>query len=190
MKYKTFAESMSFNDSSVDVQPVGLMMPAVPLCELVNDELVTTNAAELCANVRAVVLGVPGAFTPVCTHHHVPEFIANAEGLRALGYNALICIAPDAPWAVQRWAKDVDPQGAIRFLSDGNLEFARKFGLTTRIEDLFLGECSKRYLMTVNEGAIERIRVERRVTDITCTSTALMLSDAQRGKISPELMRA
>lgn len=163
---------------SFEVDPVGLKMPSLALCDVVGDELVAVDAAELVRGARALLLGVPGAFTPVCTQHHLPEFIANADSLRAAGFSQLLCVAPNSPWTVQRWARDIDPQGKIRFLSDGNLSFARKFGLATYAEDLFLGECSKRFLMTINDGVIERLRVERLVTDITCTSTNSALLDA------------
>jgi len=153
-------------------------MPSLTLCDLIDDDLVSVETTELFRGARTLLLGVPGAFTPVCTQHHLPEFIANADNLRAAGFSQLLCVAPNAPWTVQRWAKEIDPEGKIRFLSDGNLSFVRKFGLTTRVDDLFLGECSKRYLMTVNDGVIERLRVERLVTDITCTSTNSALLDA------------
>jgi peroxiredoxin len=156
---------------SVEIDPVGLRMPSLTFCDLIGDDLISVETTELFRGARTLLLGVPGAFTPVCTQHHLPEVITNADGLRAAGFSQLLCVAPNAPWTVQRWAREIDPLGKIRFLSDGNLSFVRKFGLNTVAEDLFLGECSKRYLMTVNDGIIERLRVERLVTDITCTST-------------------
>lgn len=93
------------------------------------------------------------------------------------GHGPLICIAPNSPWAVDRWARDLDPQKKMRFLSDGNLDFARTFGLTTLARDFFLGACSKRYLMTLTDGIVERLKVEANVTDITCTSTDDILLD-------------
>jgi peroxiredoxin len=172
------AHHVTVKRHSLEIDPIGLRMPSLTLCDLVDDEILAVDTAELVRGARTLLLGVPGAFTPVCTQHHLPEFIANADSLRTAGFSQLICVAPNSPWAVQRWARDIDPDGKIRFLSDGNLCLARKFGLVTRVEDLFLGECSKRFLMTVNDGVIERLRVERLVTDVTCTSTnAALLED-------------
>lgn len=166
-----------FGRTTFDEARVGNRVPPVSLCELAHEELHLVRADTLFRGVRAVVLGVPGAFTPVCTQRHIPEFVRNADAMRAAGYSLLVCIAPNSPWAVDHWARELDPENKIRFLADGNLDFVRAFNLMTRAEDLFLGDCSKRYLMTLDNAIVERIKVEARVTDITCTSTDTLLVD-------------
>jgi 2-Cys peroxiredoxin 5 len=153
----------------------GFRIPDVALAELVNGEVSVVRTNALFGGQRVAVIGVPGAFTPVCTRQHLPGFIANAKALRASGFSALICIAPNDPWTVQRWAQDLDPHGAIRFLSDGNRDFVRRLGLMARETQLFLGECSKRYVMTVDRGAIERIQVETSVLALVCTRAEVLL---------------
>lgn len=166
---------LGFANATFDDRAHGAALPRCDFGEIVADSIVRVRSEDIFAGARAVVLGVPGAFTPVCTTRHLPEFIANADALRALGYNRLVCITPNDPWTVRRWAEDVDPSGCIRFLSDGNLAFVRALGLATWAEEAFLGECSKRYLMTVSDGAIERLKVEREVSDLSCTLTSTLL---------------
>jgi peroxiredoxin len=80
---------------------------------------------------------------------------------------------------MEAWARVADPQGKVRFFSDRNLSFARALGLNRHEPRLFLGECSERYLLSVQDGVIESSRVEEGVTDFGCTNVdALVLEGA------------
>ncbi len=155
----------------------GWRVPDVALAELVNEEIQIVRTPLLFGGRRVAVIGVPGAFTPTCTSQHLPGFIANAKALRASGFSELVCIAPNDPWSVRRWAQDLDPNGAVRFLSDANHDFIRAMGLKMRDESMFLGDCSKRYSMTVNRGIIERIQIESSILNVVCTRAELLLED-------------
>lgn len=156
---------------------VGRRVPDVALGELRDGEIATVRTEALFLGVRAVVVGVPGAFTPVCTKHHLPDFIASAPKLRAAGFSLIACIAPNDPWTLARWAQDVDPGGVIRFLSDGNLAFTRALGLSARGDGLFLGERSQRYVMTLNGAVIEKLRVEDDIVNLFCTGADTVMLD-------------
>lgn len=132
----------------------GSRVPAVPLARLENGTLQTMPADRLFAYGRAVVMGIPGAFTPVCTQRHIPEFAQSAEKLTAAGYSHLICIAPNDPFVLDAWARQVDPSSRIDFYSDGNLEFTRALGLLEQVSHLYLGWRSSRYLMVTSDGVI------------------------------------
>ncbi len=155
----------------------GRRVPDAPLGELYGDEIATVRTETLFLGVRAVVIGVPGAFTPMCTKQHLPDFIANAPKLRAAGFGLIACIAPNDPWTLARWAQDLDPGGAVRFLSDGNLAFTRALGLSARGDSLFLGERSQRYVMTLNGAVIEKLRVEDNILDLSCTGSDSVMLD-------------
>ena len=43
----------------------------------------TVHAEMLLAGCKALIIGVPGAFTPNCTHQHLPDFIARAPQIPA-----------------------------------------------------------------------------------------------------------
>lgn len=122
-------------------------------------------------------MGIPGAFTPVCTQHHIPEFVASADRLTASGFSHLICIAPNDPFVLKAWAQQIDPQGRIEFYSDGNLEFARSLGLLEQVTHLYLGWRSSRYLMVTDGGVIRRLRVEKDAVHYDCTKPQNALVD-------------
>jgi peroxiredoxin len=154
----------------------GSRVPAVPLARLENGTLQAMPADRLFAYGRAVVMGIPGAFTPVCTQRHIPEFAQSAEKLTAAGYSHLICIAPNDPFVLDAWARQVDPSSRIDFYSDGNLEFTRALGLLEQVSHLYLGWRSSRYLMVTSDGVIQRLRVEKDVLDYNCARPQLLFA--------------
>jgi peroxiredoxin len=154
---------------------VGTRVPAANLAELQYDELAILRTESLFAGKRAVVMGMPGAFSPTCAQRHLPDFIGNADRLRSAGFHLLVCITPNDPWVIDRWARDLDPQRKVRFLSDGNLELTRKLGLSVRAEGFYLGERSARYTMILRDAVIEKLAVESTIEDFACTTVDAVL---------------
>ncbi len=156
---------------------IGDRVPQAVLGHVVGGELQSVSLHDLLAGRRALIAGVPGAFTPVCTIKHVPDLLENAGRLAKAGYELIACVAPDNPWAVAAWAAEIDPYGQLMFLSDGNLTFARALGVTTPGLDYYMGETSARYLMVAERGIIRRFNVEKRFNEVNCTraNDAVML---------------
>lgn len=153
----------------------GQRLPPVTLAELRHGEVITLRVEPLLAGKRSLLIGVPGAFTPVCSERHLPQFIEAADKLRRAGFDQLLVIAPSDPFSMAAWAQQVDPEGKLRFLSDGNLDFTRKAGLTSHERALFLGERGCRYTMIVQDAVVERLNIEASVLDVTCSRAAAVL---------------
>ncbi|NNK77310.1 MAG: peroxiredoxin, partial [Litoreibacter sp.] len=136
---------------------------------LENDDLQTIDAEKVFKSERIVTIGVPGAFTPVCTKQHIPDFIRNATELKQSGFSKLICLASNDPFVLDEWARQLDPHRQIQFLSDGNLEFARALGVTSKMPSLLVGERSERFMMITWNGLIEHFRIEPNVLTFSCT---------------------
>ncbi len=152
---------------------VGQRLPEVTLARANGLSLERVDLLPLLQGRRVVLVGLPGAFTPVCTGHHIPELKAHAASLKASGYQEIICIAPNSPWAVKAWADCTDPEGQLTFLSDGNLELARATGLAAHAPRLFLGSCSARYAMIVDRAVIQKLAVEADIDALSCTRPGL-----------------
>lgn len=154
---------------------LGRRLPGVHLATLVDDELCLVNLEVETQGRRALVVGLPGAFSPVCTRLHLPALVRSAARLKASGYEQIYCVAPDNPWVMREWAQRLDPEGRLLFLSDGNMEFVRAAGLATREKDLFLGDCSKRYSLDVRNAVVERAAVEDRAATFNCTRPSQLI---------------
>lgn len=150
----------------------GNRIPEALLARLEDGRVRPVSSVELFRGQRSLVLGVPGAFTPVCNGRHIPDFIENAPALRKAGFTQLLCIAPNDPYVVDVWARTLDPTGQIQFLSDGNLDFTRALGLLNKERYLFLGLRSHRYLMSVRGCIITHLRVEPHSLSYSCTHPA------------------
>jgi len=148
---------------------VGSEVPALDLAVAAPDHVETVRLDHLFAEGRHLVFGVPGAFTPVCTDEHVPDFVRNAAALRKSGFDRLVCIAPNDPFTLDAWRRRVDPDGTLLFLSDGLGMFARALGVETQFQDHFLGRSNNRYLLTTGAGTITHLAVEQTPTLLSCT---------------------
>lgn len=122
-----------------------------------------------------MLIGVPGAFTPVCTDEHLPDLIANAPALKAAGFAKIVCIAPNDPYALAAWQAQVDPDGVLTLLSDGNLDFSRACGLTVREPGLFLGERTARFLMVTEDAVVTKLNVERSILNVAVSRSREVL---------------
>ncbi len=148
---------------------IGDRIPQAILGRLVNGGVQHIDLQTIVANKRAIVVGIPGAFTPVCTCAHIPDLLANLTRFRAGGVDQVICVAPDNPWVVEAWAREVDPSGRILFLSDGNLSLARALGVNIVDQERCLGEATARYMLLADKGFVRRFNVEKAITDLACT---------------------
>ena len=154
---------------------VGQRIPPASLAELQDGELAVVRTERLFEGKRAIVMGMPAAFSPTCAQKHLPDFIGAADRLRASGFQLLACVTPNDPWVLERWARDVDPQGKIRFLSDGNMDLTRKLGLSLRADNYHLGERSARYTIILRDAVIEKIAVENAIEEFACTAIDAVL---------------
>jgi peroxiredoxin len=148
---------------------VGERLPAVQLARAKGPDLEIVDLERRLTGKRVIIVGLPGAFTPVCTGQHLPALIGMSDQLTRSGIDEIICVANNSPWVMQIWAEKMDPEGRVTFLSDGNLELARAAGLVTRAPDFFLGECSARYTMILQHAVIEKIAVEEQIEQFACT---------------------
>jgi peroxiredoxin len=147
----------------------GRRLPQVILSKLSRGSIEEVLTDHLFHGRRVAVVGVVGAFTPVCTAEHVPQFVRRADEVKRLGFDAMVCIVPNDPWTVKAWADLVDPEEKITFLSDGNLQFAHQLRVTFQGSKWFIGERPRRYLLLASDGFVERLSVEPTPTELTCT---------------------
>ncbi|KAK3394071.1 Redoxin [Podospora didyma] len=97
---------------------------------------------------KAIVVAVPGAFTPTCQEQHITSYLANLDKLKAKGVDQVIFIASNDHWVMAAWGKAngvVDD--SILFMSDAGLEFSKSIGWTK-------GDRTLRYAIIVDHGKV------------------------------------
>ena len=54
---------------------------------------------------KALIVGVPGAFTPACSSTHVPSFIKNFDALKSKGVDKIVCVSVNDGFVMSAWSE-------------------------------------------------------------------------------------
>jgi peroxiredoxin len=119
-----------------------------------------TTSADLLGHGTVVLFGVPGAFTPTCSDHHLPGFVMRAEELRAKGADKVVCAAVNDPFVMGAWGQDQKVGDTVVMLADGNGELTKAMGLTMDGSGFGLGLRSQRYAAILRDGVVSWLAVE------------------------------
>ena len=119
-----------------------------------------TTSAEVLGHGKVVLFGVPGAFTPTCSDHHLPGFVLRAEELRAKGVDRVVCVSVNDPFVMGAWGEDQHADGSVVMLADGNGELTQAMGLTMDGSGFGLGQRSQRYAAIIDDGVVSWLAVE------------------------------
>jgi peroxiredoxin len=120
----------------------------------------STTSAEVLGKGKVVLFGVPGAFTPTCSDHHLPGFVLRAEDLRAKGADLIVCVSVNDPFVMGAWGEDQHVGEGVVMLADGNGELAEAMGLTMDGRGFGLGTRNQRYAAIIDDGVVSWIAVE------------------------------
>jgi len=146
---------------------VGDKLPSVELMENTPDNTVVLPT--LLKGKKAVIFGVPGAFTPGCSMHHLPGYIKNYEKFQQKGIEDIICIAVNDPFVTSAWSVANEAKGKVRILADPTAQFTRAIGLELDLSKNLGNVRSKRYAMLVDDNVVKYIAVEADGTGLQCS---------------------
>jgi|TARA_B110000259_G_scaffold113758_1_gene129696 peroxiredoxin len=109
---------------------------------------------------KAIIFGVPGAFTKVCSAMHLPGYVKNFEEAKKKGVTKIICLSVNDPNVMQAWGDAHEARGKILMLGDPFCKFTKSIGAEIDRNEKGLGMRSSRYTMLVEEGVVTRIKEE------------------------------
>uniref|UniRef100_A0A383V724 Glutaredoxin-dependent peroxiredoxin n=1 Tax=Tetradesmus obliquus TaxID=3088 RepID=A0A383V724_TETOB len=132
---------------------------------------------ELVGGKRAVLFGLPGAYTSVCSSKHVPNYVerskelsqqgveviaclsVNAKELSEQGVQVVACLSVNDPWVMRDWAKNMGVDtNVVHMMADGEGMLHSKLGLLQHMPGL--GVRALRYSMLVDDGKVTVLNVE------------------------------
>jgi peroxiredoxin len=119
-----------------------------------------TRSAQTPTPQRVLVVGVPGAFTPVCSKKHVPGYVKLADKLRACGLDAILVVAVNDPFVLQSWGAALHVGDKLGFVADSHGALTRALGMQ---EDMFgwgMGTRCRRFALLAVDGVVRLLRVE------------------------------
>ena len=125
-----------------------------------NNAVQKVDTNSLFKNNKAIIFGVPGAFTKVCSATHLPGYVKNFEEAKKKGVTKIICLSVNDPNVMQAWGKEHGARGKILMLGDPYCKFTKSIGAEINRNEKGLGMRSSRYTMLVEDGVVSKIKKE------------------------------
>jgi peroxiredoxin len=139
---------------------VGDRIPDVKIMTFAAGAPAPVQTGDVLSTGRAVLFGVPGAFTPTCSDYHLPSYVIRHDELVAKGVDTVACISVNDPFVMGAWGEAQHVGDAVLMLADGNGEFTKAIGLEMDGSAFGLGTRSQRYAMVLEDGVVTVLNVE------------------------------
>jgi|TARA_R100001509_G_scaffold97558_1_gene56822 peroxiredoxin len=137
-----------------------------------HDEIESMNLDQYVEDRNAILIGIPGAFTPTCTEKHLPGFVANEQNLYNKGIDEIICLSVNDPHVMRAFSDYINFEGSrITMAADPFGEIAEQLGLLTDMG--VLGKRCKRFAAIIQEGKIVDVMVDERGLDVSSAENCL-----------------
>ncbi len=168
------ASESEFTDESIDVIPtyedrgdarrVPWLNPRHPEHQLEfvfrekdeegNYQFVKRTSKEIFKDKRVVIFGLPGAFTPTCSDHQLPEYELRYDDFIAKGIDEVYCVSVNDAFVMNAWFEKLGIE-KVKPLPDGNGWFTWACNLMVSKHNVGFGNRSWRYAAIVDDGIFE-----------------------------------
>ena len=158
---------------------VGDSIPSINLIHQTGDDVHQVNIAERIAGKRAVIFGLPGAYTALCSAAHLPSFIRTADAFRAKGIEEIICVSVNDVRVMHHWGESSGANAAgILMLADWDSELTKALGLNFSVPALGFKDRMTRCSMLTEDGVVKILQLEEDhgVCDFTAGDTLLEMA--------------
>ena len=118
------------------------------------------DTSTLFKDQKAIMFGVPGAFTKVCSAKHLPGYVKNFEKAKKKGITKIICLSVNDPNVMKAWGEAHNVKDKILMLGDPFCKFTKTIGAEIDRKEKGLGFRSSRYTMLVENGVATKIKEE------------------------------
>jgi peroxiredoxin len=139
---------------------VGDKIPNVKLQTIRDGSIESVWTGDFFKGKKVVLFAVPGAFTSVCSDHHLPGFIELADHLKSRGADVVACTAVNDLDVINAWFKQQAVGDKVVPLADGSGDFARALGLELDARAFGMGVRSQRYAAVVDDGVLKALNID------------------------------
>jgi peroxiredoxin len=138
---------------------VGNSIPECTLKTMGEQGPTDITTAEIFGGKKVVFFAVPGAFTPGCSVTHLPGFVVNADKIKAMGVDTIVCMSVNDAFVMGAWGQAQNAEELL-MLADGNGDFTALLGLDFDGSGFGLGTRSQRFAMIVDDGVVSHLNIE------------------------------
>ena len=108
---------------------------------------------EVFGGKTVLVFGLPGAFTPTCSTQQLPKYDEMYDQFIQAGIDEVYCPSVNDGFVMKNWFEQQDVKN-VKYLSDGNGEFAAWMGMLVSKSNLGFGQRSWRYAAVIKNGIV------------------------------------
>lgn len=137
----------------------GERIPSMTFKYLEGDTMKQMSTDELFKG-RVVLVGVPGAFTSVCSKKHLPGYVKNSEAILAKGVKRIVCMAVNDPFVMDAWIKASGGVGKINVLPDGNGALTKAMGLEMDATGYGMGARCVRFSALIENSIVKTLDID------------------------------
>ena len=136
-------------------------LPNSEIFILENGEPTKKNIEELLKSKKAVIFGLPGAYTSVCSAKHLPGYVNMYQEYKNKGINHILCVSVNDPFVMNAWGKENNVDDKIIMIADPFLNFTKAIGAEVDKSGRGLGIRSNRYTMLVDNMKVIKLQEEK-----------------------------
>ena len=138
----------------------GEKIPSVDFFYIDEDGPKKIKSTDLLKNHKAIIIGVPGAFTKVCSATLSSFIVNNFEQAKKKGVTKIICVSVNDPNVMKAWGENQNVGNKVFMAADPYCEFTESIGAEIDRTEKGLGMRSARYTMLVENNVIRNIKLE------------------------------
>jgi thioredoxin-dependent peroxiredoxin len=117
------------------------------------------KSKDLFKRKRVVLFSLPGAFTPTCSNHQLPDFETLYPQFQDCGIKEIYCLSVNDAFVMYQWGKGINVE-KVKLIPDGSGLFTKKMKMLVKKDNLGFGLRSWRYAAVIKNGVIEKMFVE------------------------------
>ena len=136
------------------------LIPAIEVPVIQKGIISKVNLSSELNNKKAIIFGVPGAFTPTCSEKHMPSYIKLHQQFINKGIDDIYCLSVNDSFVMNAWLLSYTDGDKIIGIADGNGEITKDFNLLTDKSKNFMGMRSNRFAMIVHNNEILEVCIE------------------------------
>jgi len=125
-----------------------------------NNIVQKVDSSTLFRNQKTILIGVPGAFTSVCSAKHLPGYVSNFEEIKKKGITKIVCVSVNDPNVMKAWGESQNVKDKVFMAADPFGEFTKSIGAEVDKFAKGLGVRSARYTMFVDNEIVKMIKEE------------------------------
>lgn len=130
-----------------------------------------------------VIVGIPGAFTPVCSSNHIPDFIKNLESLKAKGIDTVAVVSVNDAYVMAAWRNNLlhstektEKQAELLFLADGNATFTKSTGLELDLTKKGMSLRCQRFAAIAKDGVVKYVGSDGEGKEVNVSGVEVVLT--------------